>query len=69
MPAEVHFNQRDQVAGYLDDARAIVEEIGLPPELYAKGFELAVSLLSAKQTFVDPSEVTSPIVRAAALQG
>lgn len=51
---EFFFHTRDQVAGYLDDARAIVVDLELDDALRPIAFAKAVDLLGQKHVVVDP---------------
>lgn len=50
---EIPHNTREQVAGYLDEALAIVRELEVDDDLRAIAFTKAVDLISAKQLIVE----------------
>lgn len=52
---DIALYEPDEVKGYLDTARVMVEELGLPDTLHKKAFELAVGMLSRKQVTMTPS--------------
>jgi hypothetical protein len=61
---EYHYNTREQVLGYLDDARAIVAELELDDDLRVPAFLKAADLLSAKNVSLTQADVTPGVLPA-----
>lgn len=50
---ETPHHSREQVTGYLDDAHAIVDELGIPDELRGIAYAKAIDLLAAKHIAIE----------------
>lgn len=66
MPREYHHNSPTAVRGYLSAALELVADLEPPDDLREATFTKAVDLLSTKQVFIDPAEL-SPVVRGVAM--